>query len=442
MGLLSSLPPHRRGALSGGYQWSFLDVVWAVFIVAVVVFLALVFTPRRVDPITGASSVRAGSAVPPCAASEVDLLPCEDPRRSSRLSREMNYYRERHCPARGEAPACLVPPPQGYRVPVPWPESLHKIWHDNMPYGKIAERKGHQGWMKHEGSYFIFPGGGTMFPDGAEQYIEKLSQYVPLKNGVLRTGLDMGCGVASFGGFFLKENIMTLSFAPRDSHKSQIQFALERGIPAFLLMLGTRRLPFPAQSFDFIHCSRCLIPFTAYNGSYLIEVDRLLRPGGFLIISGPPVRWKKQEKEWGELQAMTQALCYKSITVDGNTAIWKKPEAWGLIGVYHDWCEPFSTYPRTYDLIHADGINSLIIDPVSGNSRCDLFDVMLEMDRILRPEGTAIIRGSLEVIGKASQVAQSIRWNVKVHDSEPESGDSEKILVATKTFWKLPLTSQ
>ncbi|KAM0880599.1 hypothetical protein ACQ4PT_033467 [Festuca glaucescens] len=506
MGLLSSLRPHRRAAaLSGGgqWQWSFLDAVWAVFLVAVVVFLALVFTPRRGDTLPALSG-----AVPPCAASEVDLLPCEDPRRSSRLSREMNFYRERHCPVRGEALACLVPPPQGYRVPVPWPESLHKIWHDNMPYGKIAERKGHQGWMKQEGSYFIFPGGGTMFPDGAEQYIEKLTQYVPLKSGLLRTGLDMGCGVASFGGFLLKENIMTLSFAPRDSHKSQIQFALERGIPAFLLMLGTRRLPFPSRSFDFVHCSRCLIPFTAYNGSYLIEVDRLLRPGGYLIISGPPVQWKKQEKEWGELQAMAQSLCYKLITVDGNTAIWKKPnqasclpnqnefgldlcsndddpdEAWyfklkkcitkvplaeeiavgsvdkwpdrlskpsaraslmdggaslfeadtqkwvkrvsyyktslgvklgtarirnvmdmnaffgglaaavvsddvwvmnvvpaqkpltlgviydrGLIGVYHDWCEPFSTYPRTYDLIHADGINSLISDPKSGKSR-------------------------------------------------------------------------
>jgi putative homogalacturonan methyltransferase len=124
MGLLSS---HRRGALSGGYQWSFLDVVWAVFIVSVLVFLALVFSPRRGDPLIGASSVRAGAAVPPCAASEVDLLPCEDPRRSSRLSREMNYYRERHCPALGQAPACLVPLPPGYRVPVPWPESLHKV---------------------------------------------------------------------------------------------------------------------------------------------------------------------------------------------------------------------------------------------------------------------------------------------------------------------------
>lgn len=58
-----------------------------------------------------------------------------------------------------------------------------------------------------------------------------------------------------------------MSFAPRDSHKSQIQFALERGIPAFVAMLGTHRLPFPAFGFDFVHCSRCLIPFTAYSES-------------------------------------------------------------------------------------------------------------------------------------------------------------------------------
>lgn len=61
------------------------------------------------------------------------------------------------------------------------------------------------------------------------------------------------------------------------------------------------------------------------DGSYLIEVNRLLRPGGYLIISGPPVQWKKQEKEWAELQEMALAFCYKLITVDGNTAIWKKP---------------------------------------------------------------------------------------------------------------------
>ncbi|OAY73322.1 putative methyltransferase PMT13 [Ananas comosus] len=611
MGHVNLPPPRRGGAGAGARAWTVLDVVCACFLGGVVVFFVLVFTslgdslaasgrrslarssspsdPRQRERVlalfdsrspTSASAAAAAAAIDACAADEVEYMPCEDPRRNSQLSRDMNFYRERHCPAPPDAPLCLVPPPPGYRIPVPWPQSLRKIWHDNIPYGKIAERKGHQGWMKVEGSYFTFPGGGTMFPDGAEQYIAKLGQFIPINGGGLRTALDMGCGVASFGGSLLKENIMTLSFAPRDSHKSQIQFALERGIPAFVAMLGTRRLPFPAHSFDLVHCSRCLIPFTAHNGTYLIEVDRLLRPGGYLVISGPPVQWVNQDKEWNELQDMARALCYELITVDGNTAIWKKPsgpsclptqnefgldlcsdnndpnEAWyfklkkcvskasfveeiavgsiekwperlstpsarvsvmkngvdvfeadtrrwirrvayykkslgvklgtpqirnvmdmnaffggfaaalisdpvwvmnvvparkpltlgviydrGLVGVYHDWCEAFSTYPRTYDLIHAAGINSLIRDPTSGNSRCHLVDLMVEMDRMLRPEGTAIIRDSSEVIDKVARIAHAIRWNIQIHESEPESRSGEKILVATKIFWKLPSAS-
>lgn len=34
----------------------------------------------------------------------------------------------------------------------------------------------------------------------------------------------------------------------------------------------------------------------------------------------------------------------------------------GFIGTYQDWCEAFSTYPRTYDLIHADGVFSIYQD--------------------------------------------------------------------------------
>ena len=30
----------------------------------------------------------------------------------------------------------------------------------------------------------------------------------------------------------------------------------------------------------------------------------------------------------------------------------------GLIGIYHDWCESFSSYPRSYDLLHADHLFS------------------------------------------------------------------------------------
>lgn len=54
-------------------------------------------------------------------------------------------------------------------------------------------------------------------------------------------------------------------------------------------------------------------------------MDRLLRPGGYLVISGPPVQWPKQDKEWADLQALARALCYELIVVDVNTVIWKKP---------------------------------------------------------------------------------------------------------------------
>lgn len=30
----------------------------------------------------------------------------------------------------------------------------------------------------------------------------------------------------------------------------------------------------------------------------------------------------------------------------------------GLVGVYHDWCESFGSYPRSYDLLHADHLFS------------------------------------------------------------------------------------
>ncbi|KAF6140236.1 hypothetical protein GIB67_000284 [Kingdonia uniflora] len=61
-----------------------------------------------------------------------------------------------------------------------------QIWYSNIPHNKIANWKGHQGWMKEEPPYFIFPGGGTMFSKGAIIYVDKLGQYIPIRR-VLRT---------------------------------------------------------------------------------------------------------------------------------------------------------------------------------------------------------------------------------------------------------------
>jgi SAM-dependent methyltransferase len=82
-----------------------------------------------------------------------------------------------------------------------------------------------------------------------------------------RTVLDVGCGVASFGGYLLDRNVITMSFAPKDEHEAQIQFALERGIPALLAVIGTQKLPFPDNAFDVIHCARCRVHWYA-DGKY------------------------------------------------------------------------------------------------------------------------------------------------------------------------------
>lgn len=55
-------------------------------------------------------------------------------------------------------------------------------------------------------------------------------------------------------------------------------------------------------------------------------MDRLLRPGAFFVLSGPPVNWVGKEKEFEVLQELIQnKLCYTAIVVEDRTAIWQKP---------------------------------------------------------------------------------------------------------------------
>lgn len=71
--------------------------------------------------------------------------------------------------------------------------------------------------------------------------------------------------VASFGGHLLDYDILTMSVAPRDIHEAQVQFALERGLPAMLGVLSIHRLPYPSRSFDMAHCARCLVPWSGHG---------------------------------------------------------------------------------------------------------------------------------------------------------------------------------
>ncbi|URE26934.1 Methyltransferase [Musa troglodytarum] len=494
-----------------------------------------------------------------------DYIPCLDNVAAIKKLHFTGHYehRERHCPE--EPPTCLVPLPDGYRLPVRWPNSREKIWYNNVPHTKLAEVKGHQNWVKVSGEYINFPGGGT--------------QFIHAWGKRSRVVLDVGCGVASFGGYLFDRDVLTMSFAPKDEHEAQVQFALERGIPAISAVMGTKRLPFPSKVFDVVHCARCRVPWHIEGGMLLLELNRLLRPGGYFVWSATPVYRTDAEDVgiWKAMTALTTSMCWELVNKTADElnqvglAIYRKPidnrcyekrsednprlcqgsddadaawnvplqacmhkvpldsashgrqwpEQWpqrlekvphwlnnsqpgvygkpapedfvadyehwkrvvsksyvsgmginwstvrnvmdmrsvyggfaaalrdvkvwvmnivsidspdtlpviyerGLFGMYHDWCESFSTYPRTYDLLHADHLFSKI------KKRCQLRPVIVEVDRITRPGGKLIVRDDVNTIGEIETMVKSLQWEIRLTYSK----DNEGLLCAEKTLWR------
>ncbi|KAK1435807.1 hypothetical protein QVD17_01576 [Tagetes erecta] len=516
----------------------------------------------------------------PCDDRFIDYTPCHDI--SPAMNFAQNSNRERHCPPDNEKLHCLIPAPKGYVNPFSWPESRDYVPFANVPYKKLTTERTVQDWIQYEGNVFRFPDRVEEFPHGVDAYINQIASVIPIANGIVRTALDTGCGVASVGAYLFKKNVITMSFSPKDSHEAQIQFALERGVPTFIGDLGTIKLPFPSRSFDMAHCSQCLIPWTQNDGKYMMEIDRVLRPGGYWVLSGPPINWKEKYKTWQhskdeledeqkKIEEIAKLLCWEKKHELGDMAVWRKsvnrdfcqeresqitichpssvddiwykemevcvtpypntrnrdevggelkpfpqrlndvpprissgsihgispasfeednklwikhlnaykrvnqiigtaryrnimdmnaglgsfaaalesPKSWvmnvvptiaskdtlgaiyerGLIGIYHDWCEAFSTYPRTYDLIHAHGLFSLYKD------KCSYEDILLEMDRILRPEGTVIIRDHEIEVMKLKKIVSGMRWNTKMVDHEDGPLVPEKILFVVKQYW-------
>ncbi|KAL9262149.1 putative methyltransferase PMT26, partial [Drosera capensis] len=514
-----------------------------------------------------------------------DFIPCLDNLYAIKHLKTTKHYehRERHCP--DEPPTCIVPLPEGYRQPIEWPKSREKIWYYNVPHTKLAEVKGHQNWVKVTGEYLTFPGGGTQFKHGALHYIEFIENMLQ-KQGLdfswgksTRVVLDVGCGVASFGGYLFDKDVVTMSLAPKDEHEAQVQFALERGIPAISAVMGTKRLPFPGIAFDVVHCARCRVPWHIEGGKLLLELNRLLRPGGYFVWSATPVYQDLPEdvEIWEAMSKLLKSMCWELIAKekdkineigaaayrksisnecyeqrsdsdppmcqksDDRNAAWNVPlqscmhsipvgdlergshwpEQWparvekvpywmtssqvgvygkpapedfasdyehwkrvvnqsylkgmgfswsnvrnvmdmraiyggfaaalrelniwvmnvvsidsadtlpiiyerGLFGLYHDWCESFSTYPRSYDLLHADHLFSKI------KNKCSFMGLVAEADRILRPEGKLIVRDKVEIVTELESLLRAMNWEIRMTYSK----DKEGLLCAQKTMWR------
>lgn len=66
---------------------------------------------------------------------------------------------------------------------------------------------------------------------------------------------------------------------------------------------------------------------------------------------------------------------------------------------------------------------------------CKIEDILLEMDRILRPEGIVIIRDEVDVLNDVRKIADGMRWDTKLMDHEDGPLVPEKILYAVKQYW-------
>lgn len=67
----------------------------------------------------------------------------------------------------------------------------------------------------------------------------------------------------------------------------------------------------------------------------MTEVDRVLRPGGYWILSGPPINWRNNYQAWEhpkeeleqeqrKIEGIAKLLCWEKTHEKGEIAIWRK----------------------------------------------------------------------------------------------------------------------
>lgn len=74
--------------------------------------------------------------------------------------------------------------------------------------------------------------------------------------------------------------------------------------------------------------------------------------------------------------------------------------------------------------------------------RCSMENILLEMDRILRPQGGVILRDDVDVLTKVKSIADEMQWDARITDHEEGPYEREKILVAVKQYWTAPQAEQ
>ncbi|XP_065632187.1 probable methyltransferase PMT28 [Quercus suber] len=264
--------------------------------------------------------------------SKHNYMPCIDI--ESGTAKLQSYrHTERSCPR--TSLMCLVPlPHDGYGMPVRWPESKLKILHKNVAHPKLAAFVKKHSWVVESGDYLTFPQNQSEFKGGVLHYLESIEEMVPDiewgKN--IRLVLDIGCTDSSFSASLLDKEVLALSLGLKDDLVDVAQVALERGFPAIVSPLGTRRLPFPSTAFDAIHCGGCGLSWHSNGGKLLLEMNRILRPGGYFILSTKHESIEEEEA----MSRLTASICWNILAhkteevSEVGVKIYQKPESNGI----------------------------------------------------------------------------------------------------------------
>jgi len=88
-----------------------------------------------------------------------------------------------------------VPDPRAARLQSAVPLAGEHKW--------LTVEKKNQNWVRFVRDRFKFPGGGTMFPNGADAYIDDIDRLINLKDGSVRTAIDTGCGVRTYSSYLI-----------------------------------------------------------------------------------------------------------------------------------------------------------------------------------------------------------------------------------------------
>ncbi|KAE8683450.1 putative methyltransferase PMT25 [Hibiscus syriacus] len=193
-------------------------------------------------------------------------------------------------------------------------------------------------------------------------------------------------------------------------------------------------------------------PSTVEGGKLLLELSRVLRPGGYFVWSATPVYQKLPEDVgiWEEMSQLTKSMCWDLVTVKKDrlnavgAAIYRKPTTndcavagksylngmgidWSSVRNVMDMKAVYGGFAAALKDLKVWVMNVVPVDspdtlPViyerhlfaSILKRCKLVTVIAEVDRILRPEGKLIVRDTAETISELESMAKSLQWEIRM----------------------------